>query len=254
MAQIRNKIQTLLAVETSSSPGSVAVGTRATNLAAALVFQEHPLAAAGNQGRDLMPTIHAATAAAGWLLADVELVAVAIGPGPFTGLRVGVTTAKAIAWSTGCDLVGVSTAACLAEQATAAVAPVDRPADRVDVAFAAGRGELFVTTATPLAPDAPHCWQTNAGQLTTPAAWWESLPEGGLITGPGLSLSDEDSAELTAARPDLRLAPANLWQPTATTVAHLGLAAAARGSTHSHAELLPVYLRASYAEDRARTT
>ena len=254
MAQIRNQIQTLLAIETSSSPGSVAVGTRAADPAAALVFQEHPLAAEGNQGRDLMPTIHAATAAAGWVLAEVDLVAVAVGPGPFTGLRVGVTTAKAIAWTTGCDLVGVSTAACLAEQAVAAVAPVDRPADRVDVAFAAGRGELFVTTATPLASDTPHCWQTSVGQLTTPAAWWESLPEGGLITGPGLMLPDKESAELTAARPDLRLAPANLWQPTATTVAHLGLAAAARGSTQSPAELLPVYLRASYAEDRARTT
>lgn len=253
MAQIRNQIQTLLAVETSSSPGSVSVGTRPTDPAAALVFQEHPLAAEGNQGRDLMPTIQAATAAAGWPLAEVGLVAVAVGPGPFTGLRVGVTTAKAIAWTTGCDLVGVSTAACLAEQAVAAVAATERP-DRIDVVFAAGRGELFVTTATPVASDAHHCWQVDEGHLTTPAAWWESLPEGGLITGPGLQLPDDERAELTAARPDLRLASANLWQPTATIVAHLGLAAAARGSTQSPAELLPVYLRASYAEDRARTT
>ena len=176
MAQIRNQIQTLLAVETSSSPGSVAVGTRPAAPAAALVFREHPLAAEGNQGRDLMPTIQAATAAAGWPLAEVGLVAVAVGPGPFTGLRVGVTTAKAIAWTTGCDLVGVSTAACLAEQAMAAVAPVDQPADRVDVAFAAGRGELFVTTATLLAPNEPNSWQVGEGHLTTPAAWWESLP------------------------------------------------------------------------------
>ena len=251
MAQIRNQIQTLLAVETSSSPGSVAVGTRPTDPAAALLFQEHSLAAAGNQGRDLMPTIQAATAAAGWPLADVDLVAVAVGPGPFTGLRVGVTTAKAIAWTTSCDLVGVSTAACLAEQAAAAVAATERP-DRIDVAFAAGRGELFVTTATLLAPNEPNSWQVGEGHLTAPAAWWESLPEGGLITGPGLLLPDDERAERTAARPDLRLAPANLWQPTATTVAHLGLAAAARGSTQSPAELLPVYLRASYAEDRAK--
>jgi len=252
MAQIRNQIQKLLAVETSTSPGSVAVGTQGSDSAEAMVFLDHSLAATGNQGRDLMPTIQAATVAAGWPLAEVDLVAVAVGPGPFTGLRVGVTTAKAIAWTTGCMIVGVSTAACLAEQAVAALDHVDWPSGRIDIAFAAGRGELFVTTATPMAQDTPRCWQVSKGHLTTPVAWWKSLPKGGLITGPGLSFTDEQP-ELPTARPDLRLAPASLWQPTATTVARLGLISAVQGWTQSPAELLPVYLRASYAEDRVRT-
>jgi tRNA threonylcarbamoyladenosine biosynthesis protein TsaB len=240
------QIHHFLAIETSGSPGSVAVGTATGSPAESPSLTTHALPAGGSQGRDLMPTVVHATQEAGWPLAEVDLVAVAIGPGPFTGLRVGVTTAKAVAWSAQCQLVGVPTAACLATQAVAAVG---RPG-RVAVVFAAGRGELFAVTAIPAEDNAPGAWQLSPGSLIEPTNWRDTLPSEVIITGPALTSEPELLTDLTDRRPDLLLAPATAWQPTAATIATLGLAAAAGGTSDSAAALTPIYLRQSYAEDR----
>ncbi len=114
-------IHKFLAIETSTSPGSVAVGTLPSHDAGKpesdrfgnFLLQETQLPEEGGQGRHLMPTLVALVESAGWPLNEVALVVVATGPGPFTGLRVGVTTAKALAWTNDCHLVGVSTTSCL---------------------------------------------------------------------------------------------------------------------------------------------
>jgi tRNA threonylcarbamoyladenosine biosynthesis protein TsaB len=62
----------------------------------------------------LMPLIRETLAAAGWGWADVDLLAVGTGPGTFTGLRIGVATARALAGARGISLVGVSTLESLA--------------------------------------------------------------------------------------------------------------------------------------------
>lgn len=244
------QIHHFLAIETSGSPGSVAVGTANGSPPELSSLTTHALPAAGSQGRDLMPTVVRAAAEAGWSLADVDLVAVAIGPGPFTGLRVGVTTAKAVAWSTDCLLIGVPTAACLAAQAVEAFG---RPG-RVAVVFAAGRGELFAITATVAGADETGAWHLSPGSLTDPTAWLDTVPSGTVVTGPALTSDADLLAALTDRRPDLVLTPASAWQPKAATVASLGLAAAARGVADSAAAITPLYLRPSYAEDRHSTT
>ena len=249
------QIHHFLAIETSGSPGSVAVGTANGSPPELSSLTTHALPAAGSQGRDLMPTVVRAAAEAGWSLADVDLVAVAIGPGPFTGLRVGVTTAKAVAWSTDCLLIGVPTAACLAAQAVEAFG---RPG-RVAVVFAAGRGELFAITATSAGADETGAdeigaWHLSPGSLTDPTAWLDAVPSGTVVTGPALTSDADLLAALTDRRPDLVLTPASAWQPKAATVASLGLAAAARGVADSAAAITPLYLRPSYAEDRHSTT
>ena len=57
----------------------------------------------------LISTIGALIADAEWDINDIGLIAVGLGPGSFTGLRIGIATVKALAASTGCKVVGVPT-------------------------------------------------------------------------------------------------------------------------------------------------
>jgi tRNA threonylcarbamoyladenosine biosynthesis protein TsaB len=70
--------------------------------------------------------------------ADVDRIAVGLGPGGFTGLRIGVATARALAQAAGAELVGVSTLQALASAAPAA------PRQGVLAVVDARRGEVFV--------------------------------------------------------------------------------------------------------------
>ena len=65
----------------------------------------------------LAPCLAAMLAARGWVLRDLDLVVVDVGPGLFTGLRVGVATAKGINVATGVRLLGVSSTDALAQGA-----------------------------------------------------------------------------------------------------------------------------------------
>lgn len=232
-----------IAIDTSSSPGSVAAGGVSGKL------YERSLPPGGDQGRNLMPTLVELTEAAGWQLAEAELLAVAIGPGPFTGLRVGVTTAKALAWAAGCPLVAIPTAACLAAQALA-----DRsPFPPVHVIFDAGRGELYAVIARPNGPALTATevqWQLEETGLVSPEAWRDSLPPAAVVSGPGLAMASSVLAGLPQSRPDLQITPPEIRQPTATTVAQLGMAALHRNETVPPDAVTPIYLRASYAEEK----
>jgi tRNA threonylcarbamoyladenosine biosynthesis protein TsaB len=73
--------------------------------------------------------------------ADLERIAVGVGPGTFTGLRIGVATARALAQASRTPLVGVSTLHSLALNALALPTPV--PVDSVVAVLDARRGEAF---------------------------------------------------------------------------------------------------------------
>jgi len=246
-------IQKFLAIETSTSPGSVAAGTLPSHRDIAnqscqiddLFMQESRLPETGSQGRYLMPVLAATVESAGWSLDMTDLVIVATGPGPFTGLRVGITTAKAIAWTNNCSLVGVSTVSCLATQAISECGPVDR----VEVVFDAGRGELYAATATQ--PIDGLIWRVSEGTLKSPEEWRKALPHGTIVTGPGLALQHDVLQELQSNPESRSIPPVSAWHPNSRTLACIGLAAAERGLTTEPAIVSPTYLRASYAEDRS---
>ena len=67
----------------------------------------------------LAPTLKVMLVSAGADWSDLGGIAVDIGPGRFTSLRIGVATAKALAWQSGCPLVGVNSLEVLAEDAGA---------------------------------------------------------------------------------------------------------------------------------------
>jgi tRNA threonylcarbamoyl adenosine modification protein YeaZ len=86
----------------------------------------------------LMGLIAGALAEAGLAVSDVTRIAVTVGPGSFTGLRIGIAAARGLALVTGAEVVGIGTLAVHAEEARAA-----RGAVPVLALIAAGRGEIY---------------------------------------------------------------------------------------------------------------
>jgi tRNA threonylcarbamoyladenosine biosynthesis protein TsaB len=89
----------------------------------------------------LAPAIEEACALAGCAVTDIDQVAVDIGPGLFTGLRVGVATAKALAQALGLDVLGVGSLDILAAAAWERLGA--RPTGPVAAVVDARRGEVF---------------------------------------------------------------------------------------------------------------
>lgn len=116
-------------------------GTAATvagvALGADVVERRHDPAPGERPGHvaQVLVLVEAALAAAGTELAALERIAVGVGPGSFTGLRIGLATARGLAHATGLPLAGVSTLGALA------VAAGDGP---VLAVLDARRGEAFV--------------------------------------------------------------------------------------------------------------
>ncbi|MDA8391466.1 MAG: tRNA (adenosine(37)-N6)-threonylcarbamoyltransferase complex dimerization subunit type 1 TsaB [Actinomycetota bacterium] len=98
----------LLAIETSTKAVGVAVGGPA-GMTATIRMDGPP-----RHAEQLMPLVSACCSYAGVTLAALDVIAVDTGPGLFTGLRVGVATAKALAFALAKDLVAVSSLDALA--------------------------------------------------------------------------------------------------------------------------------------------
>ena len=92
----------ILAIETSTPASSVAIGEDSQLLGMSVNVDRR-----GHVGF-LMPAIDFMLRQADWAPRDVDVVAVDIGPGPYTGLRAGIATAQAFAAAVGAQMVTVS--------------------------------------------------------------------------------------------------------------------------------------------------
>ena len=123
------------------------------------------------QAEALMPMIAAALAEAEMQAGALDLIAVTIGPGAFTGLRIGLAAARGLALATGVPLLGVTSFAAVAASVTAA----ERQGHSLVVALDSKRSELylqsFAADGMPLGP----------GALVPPAAWGGWVPNGALL-------------------------------------------------------------------------
>jgi tRNA threonylcarbamoyladenosine biosynthesis protein TsaB len=121
----------ILALETGSDLASIAL------LDGLQVAAEHAFRHQMSLSRDLMPRVDALLVQAGVGWGAIEAVAVGLGPGSYTGLRIGVVTAKALAWASGRPLLGISSL-------TALVAPHLAPPETLLCAVLEARaGEFF---------------------------------------------------------------------------------------------------------------
>jgi tRNA threonylcarbamoyl adenosine modification protein YeaZ len=102
----------LLAIDTATSVAVVATGDAAGELR-----RESAWTAGYRHGEELLARVVDLLAADGVALADLSGIVVGTGPGAFTGLRIGLATAKTLAHELGLPIVGVSTAEALAASA-----------------------------------------------------------------------------------------------------------------------------------------
>lgn len=218
----------VLGVETSGAVGSFAIRRNGR------CAEECLLPELGRRhARSLVPEIIAFLARHGLKLADVEALAVSNGPGSFTGLRVGVTFAKMIAYALDVPLVAVETFTALAEQCT--------PAERVAVlADAQRRGVMLGGYMR--SPDGRYA-RDDEIKLVAREALVRKLGEVDVVTGPGVATLDP--ADLKG----IQIAARPLMLPRAATIARLGEAQIARGDMSDAWTLEPAYVRKSGAEE-----
>lgn len=186
----------------------------------------------------LAPTIQQLLAMAGWSPKDVELVAVTVGPGSFTGLRIGVTTAKAFAYAIGAEVLGVNTLEVLARQSPASTSSLWAVLD-------AQRQELF---AAKFNVSHDFSIRTERDTCIVPQdTWFASLQARDRVTGLALK-------RLASRLPEgIEVLPEKTWQPTAASVGQVAWKNFQAGHCDNVWELSPNYYRPSAAEEK-RTT
>lgn len=229
----------ILALETSVRDASVALLEQDRLVSQRILVPQQRTASA------LVPLMAQQLRAAGWRADQVELVVVSQGPGSFTGLRVGVTAAKTLAYATRAAVMGVPTLDVIAAQ-------VDGPVPRLDVVMNAQRQQVFVASyesqVTGWAPLGSVRIVDNQVWLAT-LATEEPLGEvigirpAELVTGPALHRLREQIPAV------VQVSPPEQWSPRAVTLGRLGLRAYRSGRRNDLWKLVPQYYRPSAAEE-----
>ena len=226
----------ILALETSARSVSCAVTEDGAVLASA--FQCTGL----THSRTLLPMVDAMLRNAEIARESIDLYAVSAGPGSFTGLRIGVSALKGLAWAADKPCVGVSTLYAMAQNLAHAdallVCAMDARRSQVyNALFEAKDGRL-----TRLTPD-------RAIGLDELAAELQGDARRTLVLGDGAALAHGYLTENGVA---CALAPAALLYQNAVGVALAAAEAAERGEAVSAQELAISYLRVSQAERERR--
>lgn len=217
------------ALDTSTQSPSVAL-TRDGGMVGELWLGPDPVA-----GRRVLEAAHHLFAATGMDLADVRRIVVGIGPGGFTGLRIGLATAHALAQAVGCDLVGVVSLEALG----AALAEIAGPGALVVPAHDARRREVFAA-AYRVGPD------LGLAEVLAPLAIGPRDLAAVLAPLDGPMMAGGTGAILAAGE----LAAAGVTVPPAQSAAHRLRAAALvpRADAGAGRPPLPLYARLPDAE------
>lgn len=218
----------ILAFESSAKPASAAL------VKDGQLLSQYTQCSALTHSRTLLPMAEDMLKNAELRLSDIDLIAVAHGPGSFTGIRIGVSTVKGLAWAAEKPCVGVSTLEAMAWHGLAVggyICPVmdARRSQVYNALFKIENGRPVRMTE-----DRPIALEELAKEVT-------ALGAPVFLVGDGAALCFE---YFTAHGVPCVMAPDNLrWQDA------WGVAMAAADKTPGNAdELLPVYLRLSQAE------
>ena len=158
---------------------------------------------------------------------DLDAVIVSRGPGSYTGLRVGIMSAKTLAFATGCALLAIDTFEAIAQQAPAGCANIDVIADaQQDKVYV----QRFGAFPEPLTVLPLSMWLDSA------LAWHCA------VTGPGLETFGN------RLPPELTILPKETWFALPASLLQIGLRRFQQGERDDPFAVEPLYLRASEAE------
>jgi tRNA threonylcarbamoyladenosine biosynthesis protein TsaB len=221
-----------LAIETSGRIGSLAVA-RDGKVVAADQFP-HGL----QHAAEILPRIDALCRQQSLSPRDLDELYLSIGPGSFTGLRIGVTLAKTMALATGINIVAVPSVDVLVRNC---------PADAVNaiVVLDAKRDQIFTAR---FSRSAGGDWRIEEpARLDSLAAMLERSPRPVHLIGEGIPFHQKF---IPSDDPQIIVTPAGSWRARAEVVADLGHAMACRGEFANAGTLTPIYIRKPEAEEK----
>jgi len=215
----------LLLIETSGNIGRVGLAAGQRLLTEAVLDRSR------RNARDLMPEIARLSEQLGWKPSELDAIVVSIGPGSYTGLRVGMMTAKTLSYSLQKPLICIPTFEVIAQQSLAELKQVevigDALQDRVYVQRFSG-----------------SCQAASELKIMPGERWRTTITPDYPLTGPGLVVQQ-------------KLLPASAivvqeaqWQPMLHALLQLAIH---RYETKTWADTMavePLYLRASSAEEQ----
>ena len=219
-----------LLIETSATP-------RLGVSAGGIVVGSQELGSGRQHNRALIPTIEELMHGAGLKFAELAGIRVGIGPGSYTGLRIGITAAKALAYALEKPLVAVPSYAIIANRSPLEYARVDILGDALNRTIYLQRfGPVNEATGLRMAPDEVHIEGIGTYIASRDGETW--------IGGPGATTF---SGEL----PSDRCLPMEIRSPDMPTMERVGRTL----NSLNRMELLalePLYLRGSSAEEKAK--
>ena len=220
----------ILAMDTTSQAMSVAL------LQGDRVLAELYLDAGRRHEETLVPAVEQVLFSAGVVMSDIDLFACASGPGSFTGVRVGLGTAKGFARALNKPLAGVSSLEALAMNGVCGGMPICPMMD-------ARRGEIFAALYTGKPGD--NLEQIIPEQVTTPERFIDGIEGDILFLGDGSEVYREIIQLKLQGR--AHFAGPAAHRPSAATVGRIALKKIDSDDSLPQREVEPRYLRPSYA-------
>lgn len=221
----------ILAIENSTMCGSVAI------VSPDLCLAEISITSATTHSRRLLDSIDSVLKNASITLNDIDAIAISLGPGSFTGIRIGLTTAKGLAFATNKPLIGINSLDALAEQVSMSNCLICSMLDaRKKEVFAA-----FYQKST--AGYLERC----SGYLSVPiASLYETISEPVLFVGDGSLLYKAELQDNLGAM--ATFAPHETFYPRASALGILAIAKWNATSFLNPGSASPTYVRPSDAE------
>jgi tRNA threonylcarbamoyladenosine biosynthesis protein TsaB len=226
-----NGLARVLVIETSGATGLVAVGSGAQILGRRL------LAEARRHTRDLTIHVRDLLAQPNWQTRDLTAIVVGTGPGSYTGLRVGIASAKALAFATGCALFGVPAFDAIA-------GGFDEPGETLEIIADALQGNIYSQRFR--RAEGGEWWRAMAPlSIRQFEVWAAQLTVESWVAGPGLELYRSQLPPQARVPGDAHRAP--------TPEAMIGLVASRPEQYRIDCrQIEPIYLRGSSAEENAK--